>query len=200
MTSDQLFDSQDSDGCGCECWYFSNGDGTGTKIFRLYSIAITAYRWQNWAYKHDLGPQVLSDLRVYSFLDWDKNEIEQYGFITEEVNYIGKNVTKKHYSMKSQIGDRYHDVVGHDNIGDFHDGNWGILIRVETTLWGEEEKTLAVLIDFGTHFERGIKWTNESCLMSEFARCTKKLYREKRFNYSIKKWTCETWKGKEVDY
>ena len=53
----------DSSSSGCECYYFSNGDKTGWKVYRNLDSAKLAWASQIWAMRKDIAPFILSGIK-----------------------------------------------------------------------------------------------------------------------------------------
>ena len=53
----------DKSSSGCECLYFSNGDGTGWKVYQNREAAELARATQIWADRYNIAPQILSKVQ-----------------------------------------------------------------------------------------------------------------------------------------
>jgi hypothetical protein len=78
----------DSSGRGCECYYFSNGDGTGWKVYRNKGDATLAWASQIWAVRKDIAPLVLSGIKELS-LDFPPKSNYKCPVSDEYIDLVG---------------------------------------------------------------------------------------------------------------
>jgi hypothetical protein len=115
---------------GCECDYFTQGDGTGLKVYMGEKRAYATHDVQDFLSMYGVAPRILSDVEKIDYRTfWGPkfHPCTAWGYVTEEVK-VADTLPHVSYPEGLHLKEEIRDILHRDhtlNGYDYHNSNWG---------------------------------------------------------------------------